>query len=73
MGSHMGDVIGTPHYMSPEQASGNSHMVDGRSDVYSLGVVLYEALCGKTPLRGQSWELLTQIYRAMFLWLRAKS
>ncbi|MBK6939199.1 MAG: tetratricopeptide repeat protein [Planctomycetes bacterium] len=45
-----GELLGTVRYMAPEQLAGDSDAVDTRSDVYALGVILFELLCGKPPL-----------------------
>lgn len=59
-----GSILGTPHYMAPEQAGGDVERVDIRSDVYSLGVILYEMLTLEKPVEGQTLkEILTKTAR----------
>ncbi len=63
MFTEMGQLIGTPEYMSPEQAAGGDDDIDTRTDVYALGVVLYELLAGALPF--ESAELRKAGYDAI--------
>jgi len=62
--TEQGEALGTPHYMPPEQAEGRVDQIDKRSDVYSLGAVLYEMLTAKTPYTGRTTkEILDQVVK----------
>ena len=54
-------VLGTPSYASPEQLAGQSHDVDGRTDLYSVGGIFYELLTGRCPFEGTLNTLLHRI------------
>jgi serine/threonine protein kinase len=59
-----GTVLGTPAYMAPEQASGNSQHVDARCDLYSIGAVLYYGLTGRPLFEAENvYDLLSQVVR----------
>lgn len=56
-----GELLGTPAYMSPEQASGDAESLGPRSDIYSLGIILYEMLAGQRPYSGSTAQVLSKV------------
>jgi len=64
-----GTVLGTPKYMSPEQARGEIKTLDSRADIYSLGVILFQILYLRVPIQGRrSDDVLMKVQRGEILW-----
>ena len=59
------EIVGTPEYMSPEQVGGNTKEIDAQSDVYALGIILYQMLTGKTPFA--SSNPMNMLYRIAYV------
>lgn len=73
-GTRTGSVLGTPAFMSPEQARGEHSSLDGRSDIYSLGSILYTVLAGRVAYPGKTARaIVTRVEKGDFEPLRAQS
>ncbi len=63
----IGQIVGTPRYMSPEQAGGKNHLLDQRSDIFAMGLILFEVICLKQALIGKDMpEILAKVIRGHF-------
>ena len=61
--TQQGDLLGTPHYMAPEQVRGDLEEMGPAIDIYALGVIGYELLCGKVPFEGTMTAVLAAVLR----------
>jgi predicted Ser/Thr protein kinase len=59
--TRIGQIMGTPGYMAPEQAQGNPDAIGYSCDIYSLGVILYQLLTGRLPFRGDTFTVLSRL------------
>jgi tetratricopeptide (TPR) repeat protein len=59
----VGGISGTPHYMAPEQAAGDAANISERTDVFALGVILFQTLTGQVPFDGTAREVMTKVQR----------
>lgn len=66
LATQTGELLGTPEFMSPEQATLSKQNVDRRSDVYSLGTMLYQAITGSTPLSASGVDADTSVHALLY-------
>ncbi len=61
--THAGEMLGTPFYMAPEQARGDAHAADARTDVWGVGATLYEMITGEKPFGDKHWAVQMAVLR----------